>query len=113
MNTNASQLMTDKPAEPDSGNKLARDLQGVVAVTGVLLKDAASTTGEGLANASMQVKQKLHDAVVLIEEKRVSAIEHAKHTADITEKYVHENPWKAIGISAVIGLALGSLLRRN
>lgn len=113
MNTNAGQVLADTPKDTDLSGKLARDLQGVVAVTGVLLKDAASTTGEGLANASLQVKQKLHDAVVLIEEKSLTAIDSAKKAANVTEQYVHANPWKSIGLSVVVGLAIGSLLRRN
>ena len=37
----------------------------------------------------------------------------AKATAKATDVYVHENPWKSIGIAAGVGLMLGMLISRR
>jgi ElaB/YqjD/DUF883 family membrane-anchored ribosome-binding protein len=37
----------------------------------------------------------------------------AKAAAKATDVYVHENPWKAIGISGGLGLLIGFLMGRR
>lgn len=32
---------------------------------------------------------------------------------DVTDQYVHTNPWKAIGIAAAAGMLLGLMLGRR
>jgi ElaB/YqjD/DUF883 family membrane-anchored ribosome-binding protein len=36
--------------------------------------------------------------------------ERARYAADYTDQYVHENPWKSIGLAAVVGLLIGVLM---
>ena len=33
--------------------------------------------------------------------------------ADVTDKYVHDNPWQAIGVAAGVGFLLGLLIGRR
>jgi ElaB/YqjD/DUF883 family membrane-anchored ribosome-binding protein len=33
--------------------------------------------------------------------------------AKVTDEYVHENPWKAIGVTAALGLIVGMLIARR
>jgi ElaB/YqjD/DUF883 family membrane-anchored ribosome-binding protein len=113
MSTNLSYDPATKSEIESPSARISRDLQGVAAVTGVLLKDVASATGEGLASAGSQVRQKLNDAASVLDETRVVALDKAKTATKITEKYVQDHPWKSVGISAVIGLALGILLKRD
>jgi ElaB/YqjD/DUF883 family membrane-anchored ribosome-binding protein len=40
-------------------------------------------------------------------------MEKTKAAAETTDQYVHENPWKAIGVAASLGLIVGLLLRRR
>jgi ElaB/YqjD/DUF883 family membrane-anchored ribosome-binding protein len=37
----------------------------------------------------------------------------ARQAADFTDGYVHENPWRAIGVGAAIGLLIGYLVSRR
>ena len=37
----------------------------------------------------------------------------AKAAAKATDGYVHENPWKSVGIAAGVGLLLGMLIGRR
>ncbi|HCI13500.1 MAG TPA: DUF883 domain-containing protein, partial [Gallionellaceae bacterium] len=36
-----------------------------------------------------------------------------KEAAKVTDEYVHENPWKAVGIAAGVGLVIGMLISRG
>lgn len=44
---------------------------------------------------------------------REAAGERARYAADYTDQYVHENPWKSIGLAAVVGLLIGVLMSRR
>jgi ElaB/YqjD/DUF883 family membrane-anchored ribosome-binding protein len=37
----------------------------------------------------------------------------AKQAARATDDYVHENPWRAVGIGAGVGLIIGMLISRG
>jgi ElaB/YqjD/DUF883 family membrane-anchored ribosome-binding protein len=40
-------------------------------------------------------------------------VEKGKVAAKATDEYVHENPWRSIGISAAVGLVIGLLIGRR
>ena len=42
-----------------------------------------------------------------------AALEQAKKAAKVTDEYVQDNPWRAVGIAAVAGLVLGVLISRR
>jgi ElaB/YqjD/DUF883 family membrane-anchored ribosome-binding protein len=42
-----------------------------------------------------------------------AVVEKTKATAKATDVYVTENPWKAIGISAAVGVLVGALISRR
>lgn len=82
------------------------DLEDLVTAT-------TSLTGEDLARAKAKLSERLASAKASIEE-GASAISHrARAGVTATDRYVHEQPWKAIGIGAVIGLLMGALLMRR
>jgi ElaB/YqjD/DUF883 family membrane-anchored ribosome-binding protein len=78
-----------------------------------LITEATSMTGDDL----VQAKSKLND--------RIDSIKHsfddigdsigtkARKSAVITNNYVHEQPWVAIGAGAALGLLVGFLASRR
>ena len=40
-------------------------------------------------------------------------IDKTKQAARSTDEYVHEHPWKAVGVAAGIGLIIGLLIGRR
>jgi ElaB/YqjD/DUF883 family membrane-anchored ribosome-binding protein len=40
-------------------------------------------------------------------------LDRTKQAARVTDEYVHENPWKAVGIAAGVGLIVGLLIGRR
>ena len=42
-----------------------------------------------------------------------AVLDKTKLAAKATDEYVHEHPWQAVGVAAVIGLLLGALITRR
>jgi len=40
-------------------------------------------------------------------------VDKAKVAAKATDEYVHDNPWKSIGIAAGVGLLVGAIIGRR
>ena len=73
----------------------------------------ASQAGEKIGVARERIQDSLHEAKVKLAEAEAVLRDQAKQAARYTDEYVHENPWRAIGIAAGIGLLLGLLLSRR
>ena len=94
-------------------DKLVSDFTNVLSEAEEMLKRAASETGDKARDLRSQVETKLLHAKLRLQELEGEAVDRAKAAARATDDYVHENPWQAIGIAAVIGLAAGLLLNRR
>lgn len=86
--------------------KLMADVKNVVS-------DIEAIAKTGGADAAAQMSSKL----ATLREKVVTAeqamMEKAKASAKAVDGYVHEHPWKSVGIAAGVGVVLGLLLNRN
>ena len=98
---------------PVNRDKLVQDMKVVIADAEELLRATASQAGEKIGVARERIQDSLHEAKVKLAEAEVVLRERAKQAARYTEEYVHENPWRAIGIGAGIGLIIGILLSRR
>ena len=94
-------------------DKLVADLKVVVADAEELLRATASQAGEKVSAARERIQASLATAKVKLGEAERAALERAKQAARATDDYVHENPWRAVGIAAVAGLVLGVLIARR
>jgi ElaB/YqjD/DUF883 family membrane-anchored ribosome-binding protein len=93
--------------------KLVADLKVVVADAEELLRATASQAGEKAAAARARIEASLAAAKVKLAEAERALLEKTKQAAKVTDEYVHENPWRAVGIAAVAGLVLGVLIARR
>lgn len=89
------------------------DIKTVLTDAEDLLKQAANTTGERAAELRESALVRLKQAKEKAADMQVVMVEKSKQAARVTDDYVHENPWRAIGIAAVAGAALGLLLNRR
>ncbi|SDV50143.1 Membrane-anchored ribosome-binding protein, inhibits growth in stationary phase, ElaB/YqjD/DUF883 family [Chitinasiproducens palmae] len=89
------------------------DIKSVLTDAEDLLKQAASTTGERAAELRETALSKLKQAKEKAADVQVVVVEKGKQAARVTDDYVHDNPWRSIGIAAVAGIALGLLLNRK
>jgi ElaB/YqjD/DUF883 family membrane-anchored ribosome-binding protein len=67
--------------------------------TNSALKDVTQTIQDGIAKGQYTLKE-IQDVVVT----------KTKQAAETTDTYVHENPWKTIGIAAGLGFVVGLLM---
>lgn len=96
-----------------SKEKLVADLKVVVADAEELLRATASQAGEKVAAARERIQASLAAAKIKLADAERAVVEQTKKAAKATDEYVHENPWKAVGIAAVAGLVLGVLISRR
>ncbi len=98
---------------PVNRDKLVQDMKVVIADAEDLLRATASQAGEKISVARERIQDSLHQAKVKLAEAEAMVTERAKQAARYTEEYVQENPWRAVGAAAAIGLLLGLLLSRR
>ncbi|MEO8144343.1 MAG: DUF883 family protein [Betaproteobacteria bacterium] len=96
-----------------SKEKLVSDLKVVVADAEELLRATASQAGEKVAAARERIQASLASAKVKLTEAERALLEKTKEAAKATDEFVHEHPWKAVGIAAGAGLLLGILISRR
>ena len=106
-------MMTPKIAMENSKDRLMQDLKAVMADAEELLKATASQTGERIAAARVKAEESLQSAKIRLGEVQGIAIEQAKVVAKKTDNYVAANPWQAVGIATVAGIAIGALISRR
>jgi ElaB/YqjD/DUF883 family membrane-anchored ribosome-binding protein len=94
-------------------DRLMADLKTVVADAEELLKATASQTGERITAARAKAEESLKAAKERLADAQAAAVANAKAAARATDEYVHENPWRAMGVAAVAGLLLGALISRR
>jgi ElaB/YqjD/DUF883 family membrane-anchored ribosome-binding protein len=78
-----------------------------------LVSQATSLTGEDLNKAKRNLSTRIDAAKHSLEEVGGRVAERARTGAAVTNTYVHEQPWVAIGAGAAIGLLVGFLVARR
>ena len=94
-------------------SKMAGDIKTVITDGEDLLKAAAEVSGEGFAVARQKFEKKLGSAKARLADASQAAVEKTKETAAVANRYVHDNPWPAIGVAAVAGILIGLLAARR
>lgn len=102
--------MTDTTAQKD---KLMNDLRVGIADAGELLRMTADQAGESAANVRSRVQTRMNQAKEDLVHLQEAAIVKAKAAGHATDEFVHDNPWKSIGIAAGVGLVVGLLISRR
>lgn len=103
-------MNTDAPISKD---KLVQDLKAVVSDAEELLRATANQAGEKISAARERIQDSMHRAKVKLADAEVVMLDKTKEVARATDEYVHENPWKAVGIAAGVGFLVGLLISRR
>lgn len=93
--------------------KLMSDLRAVIAEAEELLRMTSDQGGAGAADVRDRVKARMNQAKADLVDLQEAAIARAKEAGHATDEFVHENPWRSIGIAAGIGLVTGLLISRR
>lgn len=94
-------------------DKLLGDLRLVMSDAEDLLHATASQAGEGAAAARARIQQTLEVVKERVADAETAVVARAKDAGKATDQYVHDNPWKAIGIAACVGAIVGMLIARR
>ncbi len=94
-------------------DKLAQDLRIVIADAEELLRATASQAGEKVSAAREKIQDSLRHAKLKLADVEEMLIDKGKLAARATDEYVHDHPWRAVGIAAGIGLIIGMLISRR
>jgi ElaB/YqjD/DUF883 family membrane-anchored ribosome-binding protein len=94
-------------------DKLVSDIKVVISDAEELLRATAGEAGEKIAKARVRVEESLGEAKRRLADAGVVAGEQARMAARATDEFVHEHPWKAVGIGAALGVIIGMLIARR
>jgi len=94
-------------------DKLMADLRLVVADAEELLRTTAGQAGEGAAELRDRVRVSLARARDGLADAQEVALSKAKAAGSAADDYVHDNPWRSIGVAAGFGLLVGLLIGRR
>lgn len=78
-----------------------------------LLKETASLSGEDLEKAKGKIAARINLAKQIIGDANKSLIQQARQTAELTNQYVHEQPWTVLGAGVALSFLLGLLVARR
>jgi ElaB/YqjD/DUF883 family membrane-anchored ribosome-binding protein len=92
---------------------VSREVENFLSDIDDLLKSKTSLGGADLSNLKDQIVEKFLDAKESVTAASNQAISRAKAAAATTNEYVHEEPWKAIGVGVAFGFLLGALVSRR
>ena len=93
--------------------KLVTDMKVVIADAEEILRATAGAAGEKVAEMRGKIETRLRDAKERLADAEAAIRDKAKAAASATDDFVHDHPWKAVGVAAAVGLALGVLIGRR
>ncbi|MGL4602772.1 MAG: DUF883 family protein [Iodobacter sp.] len=79
----------------------------------LLLQEASQAGGKDAEALYARAVERLRSAKTRLVEVEQVAVAKAKQAAKVTDAYVHEHPWQAIGAAAAIGALVGMLISRR
>lgn len=105
--------MSDAAELSSSKQKFVSDMRVVVADAEEILRATAGVAGEKMVDLRERVGERLRDAKLRIADAEAALVDKTKAAARVTDDYVNENPWRAVGIAAGVGLLLGIIIGRR
>lgn len=103
--------MTEQKAQPK--DKLVADLKVVISDAEELLAETAVHTGERISELRERMQDNLRNARHKLGELEDVVVVKTREAVKATDHYVHEHPWKSVGIAAGVGLIIGMLISRR
>jgi ElaB/YqjD/DUF883 family membrane-anchored ribosome-binding protein len=78
-----------------------------------LLREAAESTGDKAAELRDNAMRSLRRTREALYDTQDALMERGRRAARVTDDYVHDNPWQAIGMAGLAGLVIGALMCRR
>ena len=94
-------------------NTVQTDLKTLMKDAQELFEEAATVSGSKAEELRTKGMRLLDSAIDDAHRLQQVAVEKGKKIAHDTDTYVHEHPWRAIGITAAVGVLVGMLIARR
>jgi ElaB/YqjD/DUF883 family membrane-anchored ribosome-binding protein len=94
-------------------DKLMSELRTVIQDAEELLRMTADQVGDSAEGIRARMTARLHQATNELHHLQHVAVTQAKAAGHATDEFVHENPWKSVGIAASVGLIIGLWISRR
>lgn len=78
-----------------------------------LLREAAGASGDKAAQLRESAMESLRRTRTALYDAQDALLTQGRKAARVTDDYVHDNPWQAIGLAGVAGLLVGMLICRR
>jgi ElaB/YqjD/DUF883 family membrane-anchored ribosome-binding protein len=106
-------MMEKIPTQSGARDQLLSDLKTVIQDAEAWLRHSGTLTGDEFKAAKAKVERTLIKAKDDIIRSQEAVVEKTKVAAKATDEFVTENPWKAVGIGAAVGVVIGMLIARK
>ncbi len=93
----------------EARDQLIEDFKKVINDAEELLKVTANETGGKIGAVRERAEANLREARRKLDVLENDLITQTKAAAKATDQLVHENPWQAVAVAAVVGLLFGML----
>ncbi|MEI8162357.1 MAG: DUF883 family protein [Betaproteobacteria bacterium] len=93
--------------------KLIADVKLVIADTEELLRATAGQAGEKVADIRARTQDRLAAAKIKLADAEAAVVDKAKQVGRAADDYVHDNPWRSVGVAAGFGFIVGLLIGRR
>ncbi len=103
----------EKLSDQFNQDQLINEFKTVVADAEALLKATANTGGDKLAEIRAKAEESLSVAKARMIDVQAEVVARTKAAAKATDDYVHENPWRSVGLAASVGVVVGLLIGRR
>lgn len=97
----------------ESREELISDVKNGLYQVEEMLREAAATTGDKAVELRDSALEALKSLGETLADVQYSVRRHGRAAARATDDYVHENPWRSLGIAAAAGVLLGILISRR
>jgi len=112
-NTAESAAKNLESAASKADSAIRKEFQNFVTDLESLISSATSLTGDELSKAREKLSERVAEAKDSLQTVGSDAVSRARDTAKATDEYVHEQPWKSMGVSVGVGFLLGMLVSRR
>ena len=94
-------------------DKLMSDVRLFISDAEEMMRLTADQAGETANELRERVQNRLQHARAELAALQRLVVDNAKVVSKATDEYVHENPWKSVGIAAGIGVLIGLLASKR
>lgn len=89
------------------------DLRSLLRDAQDLFREATSSTGMKADDLRERGLELLDSALVKAQDLQSVALDTSKEVVDTADSFVKDNPWRAVAISAGVGVLLGMMISRR